>query len=147
MRALIQRVSSAQVSVDGEVVGAIDGGLLVFLGVGPDDDEAVLDRLWHKIRHLRIFSDEGGHMNLDVGAVGGSVLVVSQFTLYAQCRKGNRPSFTEAAPPAMAKELYEKFCGKVAAEIPCARGVFGAHMEVALVNDGPVTIWLDTDQL
>lgn len=148
MRALVQRVSSASVTVQGRVTGSIGRGLLVLLGVGPDDGEAEIERLWHKIFGLRIFDDEQGKMNLSLGQVDGGVLVVSQFTLYADCRRGMRPSFTDAAPPTIADELYERFCAR--AEQDCAqvgRGVFGAEMQVALVNDGPVTIWLDTDEL
>ena len=148
MRALIQRVSSASVSVGGEVVGSCGRGLLVLLGVGPSDSEAEAQRLWNKVRDLRIFDDDAGKMNLSLASVAGEALVVSQFTLYASCRRGNRPSFVGAAPPRQAQELYEHFCAL--AERDCAhvgRGVFGAHMEVTLANDGPVTIWLDTDEL
>lgn len=146
MRALIQRVASASVEVEGEIVGACGRGLLVLLGVGPCDDEATAAKLWHKVSGLRIFDDEAGKMNLSLATVGGEVLVVSQFTLYADCRRGMRPSFTDAAEPTKANALYEHFCAL--AERDCThvgRGVFGAEMQVSLVNDGPITIWLDTD--
>lgn len=148
MRALIQRVSSASVEVEGAVTGAIGTGLLVLLGVGPEDDEASAERLWAKMRALRIFEDPDGKMNLSLVDVGGEVLVVSQFTLFADCRRGNRPSFAKAARPELADALYEHFCGLVERDLGrVARGVFGANMQVALVNDGPVTIWLDTEDL
>jgi D-aminoacyl-tRNA deacylase len=149
MRALLQRVSQASVTVDGAVTGAIDLGVLVLLGVGPSDTEAVATKLLDKILALRIFSDEQGKMNLSVMDVGGGLLIVSQFTLYADARKGNRPSFTGSAPAVQANELYEHFVAQ--ARVKCAGSVatgnFGADMKVALVNDGPVTIWLDTDLL
>ena len=129
-------------------MGTCGKGLLVFLGVGPADDEACAQRLWNKVHRLRIFDDECGKTNLSLDDVEGDVLVVSQFTLYADCRKGNRPSFTQAAGPELANRLYERFCE--AAEGDCAhvgRGVFGADMHVGLVNSGPFTIWLDSDDL
>ncbi len=147
MRALLQRVTSASVLVGGEVVGSCGLGYLILLGVGPDDTEAQAERLWNKIRNLRIFSDENGKMNLSLLDVGGSVVVVSQFTLYADCRRGNRPAFVKAAGPELGNRLYEYFCQLAAAEVPCGTGIFGADMQVSLVNDGPVTIWLDTDEL
>jgi D-tyrosyl-tRNA(Tyr) deacylase len=139
MRALIQRVSSASVRVDGETVGAIGGGLCVLLGVGPGDDEACCDRLAEKVRALRIFDDSEGRMSEALGE--RELLCVSQFTLYASTSKGNRPSFTGAAPPELAEPLYERFCEQLGAE----RGRFGAAMEVELVNDGPVTLMLEVD--
>jgi D-tyrosyl-tRNA(Tyr) deacylase len=139
MRALIQRVSSASVRVDGETVGAIGGGLCVLLGVGPGDDEACCDRLAEKVRALRIFDDAEGRMSEALGE--RELLCVSQFTLYASTSKGNRPSFTGAAPPELAEPLYERFCEQLGAE----RGRFGATMEVELVNDGPVTLMLEVD--
>ena len=139
MRALIQRVSSAPVRVDGETVGAIGGGLCVLLGVGPGDDEACCDRLAEKVRALRIFDDSEGRMSEALGE--RELLCVSQFTLYASTSKGNRPSFTGAAPPELAEPLYERFCEQLGAE----RGRFGAAMEVELVNDGPVTLMLEVD--
>lgn len=148
MRALLQRVSQAQVTVDGQVTGAIGNGFLILLGVGPDDTPQIAERLWDKIRRLRVFDDAVGKMNLSLEAMGGSVLVVSQFTLYANCRKGNRPSFTDAAPPDVAERLYEYFVGLVRADVSeVGTGVFGAMMDVALVNRGPFTVCLDTDQL
>lgn len=150
MRALIQRVRRASVTVDGQVVGSCGHGLLVLLGVGQHDDEAVADKLWRKMRDLRIFDDEAGKTNLSLLDVGGEALVVSQFTLYANCKRGRRPSFTEAGEPARANELYEHFCDLVEndmGEEHVGRGVFGAIMDVELVNDGPFTIWLDTDEL
>lgn len=147
MRALLQRVREASVTVDGEVVGACGPGLCILLGVGPDDDEAVARRLWEKIRHLRVFDDEQGHMNRSLLDVGGGALIVSQFTLYADARRGRRPSFTGAAEPGRARELYGRFCEVAAEDVPVGTGIFAADMQVALVNDGPVTLWLDTDEL
>jgi D-tyrosyl-tRNA(Tyr) deacylase len=136
MRALVQRVSRAAVRVDGAQVAAIGPGLLVLLGVTHDDDAAIADRLADKVRALRIFTDAEGRMNDALGA--REVLVVSQFTLYGDTRRGNRPSFTDAARPEVAEPLYERFRARLGA----AGGVFGAHMEVELINDGPVTLLL-----
>ncbi len=148
MRALIQRVSEARVTVDDEVIGAIGKGFLVLLGVGQDDAEAQAEKLWRKISKMRIFEDENGKTNLGLADVDGSVLVVSQFTLYANCKKGNRPSFTEAAAPEEGRRLYEYFVSLAKADVARVEtGSFGALMEVALVNDGPFTVWLDTDTL
>jgi D-aminoacyl-tRNA deacylase len=149
MRALLQRVTSASVSVDGALVGQIELGLLVLLGIAPTDTEAEVATLLNKIIQLRVFSDAAGKMNLNVQEVGGGILVVSQFTLYAELRKGNRPSFTAAAPPDQALHLYEHFVAELRKQFtgPVATGVFGAHMQVSLCNDGPVTIWMDTDDL
>lgn len=150
MRALIQRVRRASVTVDGQVVGSCGHGLLVLLGVGQHDDEAVADKLWRKMRDLRIFDDEAGKTNLSLLDVGGEALVVSQFTLYANCKRGRRPSFTEAGKPGRANELYEYVCGLAEQDLGkehVGRGVFGAMMDVELVNDGPFTVWLDTDEL
>lgn len=147
MRALLQRVSQAQVTVDGQVTGAIGNGFLVLLGVGPDDTPQIAERLWDKIRRLRVFDDADGKMNLSLEAVDGSVLVVSQFTLYANCRRGNRPGFTDAAKPQLANELYQHFCQVAARDVPVETGIFAAEMQVSLTNDGPITIWLDSDDL
>lgn len=132
-------------TVDGTVVGAISQGLLVLLGVGPDDGDAELVWMAKKVASLRIFADDAGKMNLDVRQVGGSVLVVSQFTLYGDTRKGRRPSFVGAAHPRHAEPMYERFCARLAEQgVPVERGVFGADMKVRLLNDGPVTLVLDT---
>ena len=148
MRALLQRVSHASVTVDEQVVGQIGKGLLVLLGVGQDDSEVQVKTLADKIVHLRIFEDDEGKMNRSLLDIGGEVLVVSQFTLYADIRKGRRPSFTDAAPPAIAEPLVERFQEAIAAYgIKVAGGVFGAMMEVELINQGPVTIWMDSEQL
>jgi D-aminoacyl-tRNA deacylase len=147
MRALLQRVSHASVTVDGKVAGQIGQGLLVLLGVGQDDSEIEVKTLADKIVQLRIFGDDEGKMNRSLLDTGGEVLVVSQFTLYADTRKGRRPSFTDAAPPAIAEPLCERFKEAVAAYgLKVEGGVFGAHMDVELLNSGPVTIWLDSEQ-
>ncbi len=146
MRAVVQRVSRASVSVDGEVVGEIDHGLLVLLGVAEGDTEAEAAWLAHKVANLRIFADTEGRMNLSVKTTGGKVLVVSQFTLCANTRKGFRPSFVPAAAPDVAEPLVEHFIAAVRSErVEVETGVFGAHMQVALVNDGPVTILLQRE--
>ncbi len=147
MRALIQRVSEAAVTVEGAVVGAIGPGLLVLLGVGPADTEATAEQLLTKVLALRIHADAEGKMNRSLSDTGGGLLVVSQFTLYADTRKGNRPSFTGSAPAAQAERLYVHFVAQARQQHAgaVATGRFGAHMHVSLVNDGPVTIWLDTD--
>jgi D-tyrosyl-tRNA(Tyr) deacylase len=148
MRAVIQRVTRASVEVRQEIVGQIGRGLLVFLGVeGADSREDVL-WLAGKIARLRIFSDENGAMNLSVQDIAGDLLVVSQFTLFASTRKGNRPSFLHAAEPEQANQLYEEFCQQLESEIarPVRRGIFGANMQIDLLNEGPVTIWIDTKQ-
>jgi D-tyrosyl-tRNA(Tyr) deacylase len=147
MRAVVQRVSHAQVTIANQVHGAIDRGFLVLLGVGPSDTPETVTQLVHQIAKLRVFSDPAGKMNLALAQVGGSVLVVSQFTLYADTRHGNRPSFTAAAAPALGERLYQAFCAKLAATgIPVATGEFGADMQVSLTNDGPVTIIFDTEE-
>jgi D-tyrosyl-tRNA(Tyr) deacylase len=144
MRALVQRVSSGKVSVDGKVVSAISRGLVIFLGVGHGDGEAQAAWLAEKIAHLRVFEDSGGKMNLSLVDVGGEALVISQFTLYADVQKGRRPSFVEAALPALAAPLVEKFTEMLRQQgIPAGVGVFGAHMLVEIYNDGPVTLWLE----
>lgn len=147
MRALLQRVSRAEVRADGQQLGAIDRGLLILLGVAPDDDEFVAGGLAAKVAGLRIFADAEGLTNFSIGDVGGSALVVSQFTLYADTRKGRRPSFIGAAGPIVGERLYEVFCELLAATgVPVQQGRFGADMDVALVNEGPFTIWLDSDE-
>ncbi len=146
MRALVQRVSEAAVEVDGAITGAIDGGLLILLGVASGDDEATARRMAEKVAGLRIFSDEQGRFNLSLQDTGGEALVVSQFTLLADTRKGKRPSFLLAAPPEQANALVDTFARHLETNgMPVAHGVFGAHMRVSLVNDGPVTIMLDSD--
>jgi D-tyrosyl-tRNA(Tyr) deacylase len=148
MRAVIQRVSSASVVVDGQIVGEIGRGLLVLLGVGHADTNREAAWMADKIANLRIFEDEAGKMNLSVQEVGGALLLVSQFTLLADCRKGRRPSFTDAAPPDQADRLYQVAVERLrAAGLRVETGVFQAHMQVHLVNDGPVTIVLDTQAL
>ncbi|HZS77845.1 MAG TPA: D-aminoacyl-tRNA deacylase [Ktedonobacteraceae bacterium] len=148
MRALLQRVSRASVTVENEIVGEIGPGLLILLGVGHGDSEAQAKTLAEKIVYLRIFEDEASKMNRSLLDIGGEALVVSQFTLYADVRKGRRPSFTDAAPPSLAQPLVERFQEAIAAHgLKVAGGVFGASMQVELVNSGPVTIWLDSEQL
>lgn len=145
MRALVQRVHHASVSVDGQRVGSIDSGLLVLLGVAPDDGEDQAAWLARKLARLRIFQDPDDRMNLSLLDVGGAALVVSQFTLYADCRRGNRPSFVRSAAPRLAEPLYERFCELLAAQgVSVERGVFGAMMDVSLLNHGPVTVLVDT---
>jgi D-aminoacyl-tRNA deacylase len=140
VRALVQRVSEASVAVDGEEISRIGSGLLVLLGVRRGDTEAEADRIAAKLLALRVFEDADGKMNLNVGDAGGEILCVSQFTLYGDTRKGNRPGFTEAAPPEEAEPLYERVRGALDAQ----GGVFGARMAVALTNDGPVTLLIET---
>ena len=148
MRAILTRVNSASVTIDGEVVGKIGRGFLILLGVGPNDTPEHCRYLAQKALGLRIFEDENEKMNLGLDAIGGQVLVVSQFTLYGNCRKGRRPSFTDAAPPALGEELYELFLKECEAlGYPPQHGRFGASMQVESINDGPVTLILDTDQL
>lgn len=148
MRAVVQRVREAYVDIAGERVGQIGLGYLILLGVGSADTAAEADRLWDKIFKLRIMDDENGKANRALADVGGSVLVVSQFTLYADCRRGRRPSFTAAGDPAHAKELYEYFVRRARNDVAqVATGIFAAEMQVGLINDGPFTIVLDTDDL
>ena len=145
MRLLLQRVTRASVTVDGEVIGRIGPGLMVLIGVGHDDDEARADALAGRVADLRIFRDVEGKTNLSLIDVGGSALVISQFTLYGDTRKGRRPSFLDAGPPALGEALYERFADALADRgVPVERGIFGAEMEVELINDGPMTIWLDS---
>lgn len=144
MRIVLQRVTSASVKVDGETIGKIGRGFLILLGVGHDDTEEDCRRLADKISGLRIFSDENDKINLDLEAVGGSLLVVPQFTLYADCRKGNRPNFIQAAPPQKANELYEYFTEYLRSKRKHVEtGSFGADMKVELLNDGPFTVILE----
>ena len=148
MRAVLTRVKYASVTIDGETVGKIGPGFLILLGVGPEDTEETARVLAEKALGLRIFEDENGKMNLGLEAIHGEVLVVSQFTLYGNCRKGRRPSFAEAAPPELGNRLYERFlseCERLG--YPPQHGRFGADMKVESLNDGPVTLILDTDQL
>ena len=147
MRAIIQRVNQAAVTVDGTIVGQIQQGLLVLLGVGQNDGEPEAQLLAEKIVQMRIFSDSDGKFNMSIVDVGGAILAVSQFTLYADTRRGRRPSFSNAARPELALPLFEHFCAAVRNfGLQVETGVFGAHMDVALVNDGPVTIILDSDK-
>lgn len=148
MRAVLTRVRSASVSIDGQVVGKIGRGFLILLGVGPEDGEAQCRKLAEKALALRVFEDENGKMNRGLEDIGGEVLVVSQFTLYGNCRKGRRPSFTEAAGPELGNAMYERFLA-ICEELgyPPQHGRFGADMQVESVNDGPVTLILDTAEL
>ena len=148
MKAVIQRVKSASVEVEGKVTGEIGQGLLVFLGVGQEDNEKVADKIVDKISGMRIFEDENERINLSPADIDAEILVISQFTLYANCRKGNRPSFIEAAPPDKANELYEYVVGKLGERFKKTEtGIFGADMKVKLLNDGPFTIILDSKEL
>jgi D-aminoacyl-tRNA deacylase len=148
MRALLQRVSHASVTIDNKMVGQINQGLLILLGVGHTDTDAQARILVDKIAHLRIFEDDGGKMNRSLLDIDGAALVVSQFTLYADTRKGRRPSFINAAPPTIAEPLFERFKDMLAGHsIKVASGIFGATMQINLSNEGPVTIWLDTAEM
>lgn len=148
MRFVIQRVQHASVTIDGEVKGKIGKGFLVLVGVGMDDDERVADKLVQKLVNMRIFEDENGKANLALKDVGGELLLVSQFTLYADCKKGNRPSFTRAGKPEQAEKLYEYMIQKCREEISVVeQGKFGADMKVELLNDGPFTILLDSEEI
>ena len=146
MRLLIQRVRRASVTIDGTLHSSIGAGLLLLVGIEEADTQEDIDYLAGKASRLRVFDDEAGVMNLDVRQIGGEVLVVSQFTLYASTKKGNRPSYVRAAPEAVSRPLYERFTETLAEALgkPVATGEFGADMQVALVNDGPVTIWIDS---
>lgn len=145
MKIVIQRVSRAQVAVENEIIGSIEKGLLLLVGVAAGDTDAMSDIFIEKIVNLRIFEDAEGKMNLSLLDVGGSLLIVSQFTLYADCKKGRRPSFTDAAPPDFANKMYEKFLAKCRVKgVPVEAGRFGAMMQVELVNSGPTTIILDS---
>ena len=148
MRFVIQRVTSADVKVDGETVGAIGKGFMVLIGVADSDTREIADKMVKKLVGLRIFEDEQGKTNLSLDAVGGSLLLISQFTLYANCKKGNRPSFIGAGGPEMAEDMYEYIIAKCKESVSSVeRGCFGADMKVTLTNDGPFTIILDSDQI
>ena len=146
MRFLIQRVSSASVEIDGNIVGAINQGFCVFVGISNSDTKEIADKMIRKMINLRIFSDENGKTNLNLSTVDGGLLIISQFTLYADCSHGNRPSFLEAGKPEPSEELYRYILEKCRESVPkVEHGEFGADMKVSLVNDGPFTIWLDSD--
>ena len=148
MRLVIQRVQHAEVKVNGETTGSIGKGFLVLIGVAETDTREIADKMIKKLLGLRIFEDAEGKTNLDLDAVDGELLLVSQFTLYADCKKGNRPSFIKAGNPDMANELYEYIIAKCRQEIPkVEKGIFGAYMKVSLLNDGPFTILLDSDEI
>jgi D-tyrosyl-tRNA(Tyr) deacylase len=144
MKIVMQRVSQASVTIDGKIAGAIQQGLLLLVGICPEDGQEDIDYAVRKISQMRIFSDDADKMNLSVQDVGGQILSISQFTLYADTKKGNRPAFTGAARPDLATALYDQFNQKLAQTVPVQTGEFGADMKVSLVNDGPVTIVLDT---
>lgn len=148
MKLVIQRVQEASVSVDQEVVGKIGHGFMVLLGVSQTDTEEIADKMFQKLLKLRIFEDENGKTNLDIKSVNGELLIISQFTLYADCRKGNRPSYTNAGNPDLANELYEYIIAQCQKEFPNVQhGIFGAYMKVSLLNDGPFTIIFDSEQM
>ena len=148
MRFVIQRVTNADVKVEGQTIGEIGKGFMVLIGVSDSDTREIADKMVKKMLGLRIFEDENGKTNLSLDTVGGSLLLISQLTLYANCKKGNRPSFIEAGDPAMAEEMYEYIIGKCRETVPTVeRGQFGADMKVSLTNDGPFTIILDSDTL
>lgn len=148
MRFVIQRVTNADVKVEGQTIGEIGKGFMVLIGVSDSDTREIADKMVKKMLGLRIFEDENGKTNLSLDTVGGSLLLISQFTLYANCKKGNRPSFIEAGDPAMAEEMYEYIIEKCRETVPTVeRGQFGADMKVSLTNDGPFTIILDSDTL
>ena len=148
MKFVIQRVKHASVTVEGNVLGKIGLGFMVLIGVCDEDDKAVADKMFKKMIGLRIFEDENGKTNLDIKTVNGELLLISQFTLYADCKKGNRPSFIKAGNPTMANELYEYIIAECKKELPVVeRGEFGADMKVELLNDGPFTIVLDSEEL
>lgn len=148
MRTVVQRVTHASVKVDGQTIGKIGKGFLILLGVAEEDEEAIADKMADKICRLRIFEDENGKTNLSLADVGGEILVVSQFTLYADCKKGNRPSFVKAGNPEKANRLYEYFMNRCATHVQTVQhGQFGADMKVELLNDGPFTLMLDSRDL
>ena len=145
MKVVLQRVESASVEVDGKIVSSIDKGYVVLLGIGANDTKEQIEKMADKIKKLRIFADENGKTNLSINDINGEILVVSQFTLYADCKKGNRPSFTDAGSPALAEELYNYFIEISQEQFKkVGHGIFGAHMHVSLVNDGPFTIILES---
>ncbi len=148
MRFVIQRVLESSVSVDGKVVGSIGKGFMVLIGVGAGDTRETADKMIKKLIGMRIFEDENGKTNLNLESVGGSLLLISQFTLYADCKRGNRPGFTDAGAPDLAEELYEYIIAECRKSVPVVeRGIFGADMKVSLINDGPFTVILDSDKL
>lgn len=148
MRFLIQRVKEAAVTVNNDTIGKISSGFLVFVGICETDTTAIADKMIQKMIHLRIFEDEHGKINYNIKTVNGSLLIISQFTLYADCKKGNRPSFIYSGSPAMANELYEYMINKCQTELPIVEsGIFGADMKVSLINDGPFTIMLDSSEI
>ena len=149
MRVVVQRVTEASVTINGETISAINEGLLLLIGITHSDSENEIDRITRKIVTLRIFDDEKGVMNRSVQDIGGSILAVSQFTLYGNCKKGNRPSYIDAAPGAVSEPLYDAFCDRLEQLLPCKiqRGRFGADIKVRLLNNGPVTILLDSNNL
>ena len=147
MKMVIQRVSHASVTVNMEKIGSIQQGFLILLGISQEDTQEIADKMIRKLLGLRIFSDENGKTNLSLKDVNGSLLIVSQFTLYADCKKGNRPSFIEAAKPAVSQPLYDDFNAALGRYVPVQTGVFGADMKIALINDGPVTIVLDSKEM
>lgn len=148
MRFLIQRVSQARVTIDDNIVGAIDRGLCVFVGISNTDTQETADKMLRKLINLRIFNDENDKTNLNLSSVEGGLLIISQFTLYADCKHGNRPSFIDAGKPDIAKNLYEYIISKCKESVPkVEHGEFGADMKVSIINDGPFTIWLDSDTL
>ena len=146
MRAVVQRVHQASVTVDNKIVGEIQVGFVILLGIGLEDTKEDIEYLASKISQLRVFADREGKMNLDIKSIDGNCLVISQFTLFAQTKKGNRPSFLESAPPEIANKMYEEFCNQLSIKMEkkVEKGIFGADMKVSLVNDGPVTILFDT---
>lgn len=148
MKFVIQRVLEASVAVDGEVIGQIDKGYMVLIGVGQNDTQEIADKMVKKMVGLRIFEDENGKTNLSLADVNGQMLLISQFTLYANCKKGNRPSFIESGAPDMAEEMYDYIIAKCKESVPIVeKGSFGADMKISLINDGPFTIVLDSEQL
>lgn len=148
MRFVIQRVKKASVSVEGKIVGKIDKGFMVLIGISQEDNEEIADKMVRKLINLRVFTDENDKMNLNINSINGELLLVSQFTLYANCKEGNRPAFIEAAKPNLANELYEYIISECKNKVNIVQsGIFGAKMEVDLVNDGPVTIILDSEKI